>query len=106
MNPKISKPSAPITYDKEISTSHPVVGESLPSSFPYIFTSPVDTNPTMSSSIFVAMSSLLLLPLPIPFLPPVGLQFLQLLECPLAHRHHPLEDLAQCFILEWDVHRF
>lgn len=57
MNTETSQPSAPITSDKESSASHPVVGESLPSSFPYILTSPTDTNPTMLSSIFVTMVS-------------------------------------------------
>lgn len=51
MNPETSQPSSPITYDKESSTSHPIVGDSLPSSFPYVLISPVDTNPTMLSSL-------------------------------------------------------
>ena len=57
MNLETSQPYSPVTFDKEISTSHPVMGESLPSSFPYVFTSSVDTNPTMLSSIPVAMAS-------------------------------------------------
>jgi hypothetical protein len=57
MNLATSKPFYPITSDKESSTTHPVVGESLPSSFHYILTSPADTNPTMSSSISTDMAS-------------------------------------------------
>lgn len=57
MNLETSKPYAPLTFDKESSTSHPVVGESLPSSFPYVLTGLVDTNPTMSIYISVVMSS-------------------------------------------------
>ena len=57
MNLETSKPSTPITSDKGSSNSHPIVGESLSSSFPYILTGPVDTNPTMSSSISAVVSS-------------------------------------------------
>ena len=58
MNLETSQPSAPITSDKECSTSHPVVGESLPSSFPYVLIGPADTTLAMSSSISTAMVSL------------------------------------------------
>ena len=57
MNRKTSQPSTPITSDKERSTSHPFIGESLPLIFPYVLTSPIDTNPKMSSSISMVMSS-------------------------------------------------
>ena len=57
MNSETSKPFSLVTSNKEISTSHPVVGESLPSSFPYVLTGPDDTNPIMSSSISATMSS-------------------------------------------------
>ena len=57
MNLETSQPFSPVTCDKEISTSHPIVGESLPSSFPYVLTNPADTNPTMSSSISTTMAS-------------------------------------------------
>lgn len=57
MNPKTSQSSVPITFDDKSSTSHPVVGESLPSSFLYILIGPVDTNLTISSLLSMAMSS-------------------------------------------------
>ena len=57
MNLEKSQPSGLVTSDKEISTSHPVVGESLPSSFPYVLTGPTDTNHAMLSSISTAMVS-------------------------------------------------
>ena len=55
MNLETSQPSAPVTSDKEISTSHPVVGGSLSSSFPYVLIGPYDTTLAMSSSICTAM---------------------------------------------------
>ena len=57
MNPKTSQSFIPINCDDEISTSHLVVGGSLPSSFPYVFIGLFDTNPKMSSSPSVDMSS-------------------------------------------------
>ena len=57
MNLETSQPSSPLTSNKEISTPHHVLGESFPSSFPYIWTGPADTNPIMSSSISVAIAS-------------------------------------------------
>ena len=58
MNLDTSQPSAPVTSDKESSTSHPIVDESLPSSFPYILISLADTTPAMLSSISTTMVSL------------------------------------------------
>ena len=57
MNLETSQPSAPVTSDMKSSISDPVIGESLPSSFPYILTGPVDTDPTMLSSLSTTMSS-------------------------------------------------
>ena len=57
MNPETSQPSTLVTSNKEISTSHPVMGESLPSIFPYVLIDPANTNPTMSTSLSTSMSS-------------------------------------------------
>ena len=57
MNLETSQLSAPVTSDNEISTSHPIVGESLPSSFHHILTGPADTNPTMSCYVSAGMAS-------------------------------------------------
>ena len=57
MNLETSQPSSLVSSNKESSTSHPVMGESLPSSFPYVLISPVDTKPTMLSSLSTTMST-------------------------------------------------
>ena len=57
MNLETSQTSNLITFNQESSSPPSFVGESLPSSFPYILIGPIDTTPTMSSSISMTMVS-------------------------------------------------
>ena len=89
MNQEISQPFARVTSNKESSTSHPVMGESLPSSFPYVLIGPVETNPTMSSSISMAMSSSAPPPFTYPISSTSGPSVPSTFGTSTRHRPHP-----------------
>ena len=57
MNPKTSQTSDLIIFYENISFRLLFVGESLPSSFPYILIGPINTTPAMSSSTSTTMVS-------------------------------------------------
>jgi len=75
INLETSQLSAPITFDKESSSSHLVVGDSLPSSFPYFLIGSTNTTPAMSSSISMAMVSSTLPPFSYRISSTTGLSF-------------------------------
>ena len=81
------------------------MGEFSPFIFPYVLIEPFDTNSTVSSSLFAAMSSSTPPPFSYPITSTSGPFVPSTLAFPLVHSHHPLVDLVQHFILEWDLHQ-
>ena len=55
MKPETPRSSIPIASDEEISSSLPIVGESLLSIFPYVWIRLADTNSTVLSSLSATM---------------------------------------------------